>query len=223
MAATEIKVGSQPVSFPNYPTKERDDNGNWIIVERYWVKGSTVLHTLPDHLATTNQLGATVTDPDGNTLKCRSARIETATAPGIVEVELRYSLTENNITLKGPADNPRSIRLTGEDIPIDDERLLVANGGVFTAAQIAAAKQAGHQSLPLYGMEYTYTQLDASFTWSEANIIASLQSTGSPTGITSPTAGKWELTGKEIDESDDQTIIREHWRYAGAGVLPIKA
>jgi len=223
MAQNFVNVGHGPKDYPGYPAENRDANGKWAITERYWVRKTAINNTLPAHNATVNQNGATVTDRDGNTLKCRSVTIEHSGGPGVVTVELQYAQSETSISLKGPADNPRSVRLTREDIPIDDERLLVANGGVFSAAQIATAKQTGYASLPLYGIEYTYTELDASFAWTEAAIIASLQSTGGPTGIGSATAAKWELTGKEIDETDEETIIREHYRFAAAGVLPIKA
>jgi len=223
MASVAISLGSAPQSFPGYPTQERDDTGAWIHTERYWVKNSAMIHSVPAYLATKNQAGVTVTDPDGNTLKCRHARIEPGpSATDTKTVELTYSRTETKLTLKRPVDNPRSVRLSRDDIPIDDERLLVANGGIFTADQIAKAKLAGYASLPLYSIEYTYTELDASFAWTEAAIIASLQTTGSPTGMGSPTAGKWELAGKEIDETNSQAVIRENWRYAVAGILPIK-
>jgi len=223
MASVAISLGSAPQSFPGYPTQERDDTGAWIHTERYWVKNSAMIHSVPAYLATKNQAGVTVTDPDGNTLKCRHARIEPGpSATDTKTVELTYSRTETKLTLKRPVDNPRSVRLVYEDIPIDDERLLVANGGIFTAQKIIDSKIAGYKSFPLYGIEYTYTELDASFAWTEAAIVASVQSTGSPPGMGSPTAGLWELIGKEIDETDSQAVIREHWRYAKAGFVPIK-
>jgi hypothetical protein len=220
--ATEIKVGTTPNDFPGYPTEESNANDEWVIVERYWVRDGAVANSLPAYNATTNQHGNTVTDRDGNTLNCRTRSIQASDAPGIKNIELTYARSEDSLTLKSPADNPREVSMIGEDIPIDDERLLVANGGIWTPDHVVAAKKAGYASLPLYGIEYTYTDIDASFAWTEAAIIASLQTTGSPSGMGSPSAGKWELIGKEISETNEETIISEKWRYAAAGVVPIK-
>jgi hypothetical protein len=179
---------------------------------------------VPAHNATTNQHGTTVTDPDGNTLKCRGASVSAGNAPGVLTVELTYARADASLVIKGPIDNPRSIRLVREDIPIDDERLLDTNGGVFTAAQILTAKETGYRTLPLYGVEYEYTRLDASFAWTEAAIFATIQENVAPTGLAgTPTAANWELVGKEIDETDTETIIREHYRFSGPGFLPLKA
>jgi hypothetical protein len=221
MAATEINVGSSPQSFPNYPTKSRDDNGDWVVTERYWVKASSLIHYLPAHNATTNQNGSTVTDPDGNTLKCRRANVSEGSAPGVVEVTLTYAKTSVSLSIKPAPDNPRSVRMNRQDIPIDDERLLSGNGGPFTQAQIDDAKKRGHRTLPLFGVEYTYTDVDASFAWTESAIAASLQDTGTPTGVGSATASNWQLMGREIDETESETVIRSHYRYSGAGFVPL--
>jgi hypothetical protein len=221
MSHTEISLGSSPVSLQGYPTKDSDANGDWTHVERYWVKDDAVYNSLPAHNATTNQDGDTVIDPDGNTLKCRSRRIEAGPSPGVYVVELTYAESSKSLTLKSPADNPRQVRMMSEDIPIDDERLLTGNGGPFSQAQIDAGKEAGTKALPLFQVEYTYTEVDASFTWSEANIIASLQDTGSPTGISSATASNWQLMGREIEETEEETIIKTHYRYSGAAFVPI--
>jgi len=113
------------------------------------------------------------------------------------------------------------VNLRGTAIPIDDERLLTENGGKFSAADIATAKKALYTSLTLYGIEYVYTDTDASFTWTEANIISSLQVTGLPTGISSGTAANWRLIGKRIEEREDETIIESTYEYIGSGMVPL--
>jgi len=221
MASKEISLGSSPVDFPGYPSQGRDENNKWRITERYWIKDDAVAHSLPAHNATVNQHGDTVEDLDGNTLKCRLCNISPGQAPGVLIVELAYATTESTLSFKSPPDNPRTVGLTSEDIPIDDEKLLVANGGPLTADQIKKAKSRGFTSFALFSMEYTYTELNASFTWTEADIVAALQTTGAPTGMVAATAEHWELTGREIDETDEETVIRSHYRYAKAGVLPL--
>lgn len=61
---------------------------------------------------------------------------------------------------------------------------------------------------------YTYTQIVNSFTFSEANIIAGVGSLSSPTGMSSPTAGKWLKTSKTVTPQGDKYEITETWQYS---------
>jgi hypothetical protein len=223
MAKTVLGATTSPVSFPGYPQQENDEAGYWKHTERYWIATGSVSGSLPARHATTNQTGATVTDPDSNTLYCVTRTISAGPAPGISIVELVYTRYPTSYSRKKAEDNPRTDSLRSQEIPIDDERLLTANGGPFSAAQIADAVKAGYKSLPVYSVEYTYTDGDANFTWSQANIIASLQATGTPTGMSSATASKWRLTGREISEREDLTVITSHWEYMPSGFVPILA
>lgn len=64
---------------------------------------------------------------------------------------------------------------------------------------------------------YTRTEVLASFTFSEANIIANVGTIEAPTGMTSPTAGKWLKTRLSIRKSGSVVEKSESWQYATAG------
>lgn len=208
---------SGPFDLPGYPEKDSKEGGAWTVTERYWVDADNVTSSLPAHGATTNQHGATVTDPDGNTLTCRRRLVQQGNSPDTRIVELTYSRTTEQLIFKRPADNPRQVRLSHMDAPINDARLLDSNGGPFTQAQIDDAVAEEYETLPLPVAEYTYTDVNASFVWSEANITANLFAKNTPTGISSPTAGKWLLVGREIDETENETVIRTNWNFCNSG------
>jgi len=218
---TDVNVGTDPHDIPGYPTKLRDNNGNWIVTEKYWqVTGSV---SVPAHKATIDQHGATVLDPDGGALYCYGAAVEPGSNPSVSLVTLEYSETAAGGDAPDAGDNPRAVYIRGQEIPIDDERLLTTNDGPWTAAQIATSKEAGYKSLPIYSIEYTRTDADAAFSWSQADIIANLQTDDAPTGMGTATASDWRLTGREITENLSDTTITTHWEYMRSGFTPIKA
>ena len=219
--ASYVGTITTPTSFPGYPIEEAGDDGLWKWTERYWVQKSKVGVTLPAHGATTNQSGATITDRSSNQLYCQGRRIEAGPAPGIAVVELLYARNQITYSRMSPEDNPRNVSLRSQEIPIDDERLLTTTGGPFSVGQIATAVSAGYTSLPVYSIEYTYTDVDAAFAWTQAAIIASLQATGAPTGMGSATASKWRLIGRTISEQEETTVIESHWEYMASGFVPI--
>jgi len=210
-----------PVSLAGYPTQDDGEDGLWVHTERYWVKKAKVSVTLPSRGASTNQDGNTVTDPDGNTLYCQGRRIEVGPAPGIAIVELTYVRDQTTYSVMAPEDNPRRVELREQEIPIDDKRLLTGNGGPYSQTEINKFIAAGYTSTNLYSIEYTYTDVNASFAWTQAAIIASLQTTGAPTGMGSATASDWRLLGRTIQEQTDTTVIESHWEYISAGFVPI--
>jgi len=216
-----IGQSDNPQSFPGYPTQDDGTDGLWTHTERYWVATRKVSVTLPARGASTNQDGSTVTDPDGNTLYCQGRRIDAGPAPGISVVELTYVRDQTTYSVLAPEDNPRRVELRGAELAIDDKRLLTSEGGKFTATQIANAKNAGYKTLPNYQAEYIYTDVNASFAWTQAAIVASLQDTGAPTGMVSATASDWRRLGSVIQEQEDATIIETHWEYAGPGFYPL--
>lgn len=222
MPKTTLGTTSSPIDYPNYPEKVRDGNGNWKVVEKYWIAVADVATSLPAHNATKNQHGVTVTDPGGTTLRCKEAEIRSKDGtPGIAEVTLTYYDNSVKMSLKSAKDNPRSFTIRGQDIPIDDERLLTANGGPYSQAQIDDAKENGYRSLMQYGAEYMRQETNDSYTWSEANLKSNLQATGAPTGITSATAANWRVIGRDIEEMSGTTVIRTRWEYSPSGFVPI--
>lgn len=223
MAKTVLGATTSPVSFAGYPQTECDEDGYWKHTERYWIATGSVSGTLPARHATTNQNGTSVTDPDANTLYCITRTISAGTAPGISVVELVYTRYPTSYTRKPASDNPRTVSMRSQELPIGDERLLKANGGPYTSTEVAeaAADPLNYKSLPVYSIEYTYTAVDAAFAWTQAAIIASLQATGAPTGMGSATSTKWRLIGREITEQEDTTTIVSHWEYMPSGFSPI--
>jgi len=210
-----VKIGgyTTPHSLPGYPAESRDENGNWEIERRFWIARANVGTYLPAHNASTDENGATVQDRASNTLYLKRTNIQPGQAPDMVEVGLVYRLKTVGLTLKRPKDNPRTVNLRSVDIPIDDDALQQ----YYSGADITSAKEAGWESLPVYSVEYTYTSLDNSFAWTEAAVVALANTITSPTGLNSPTAGKWRMTGAAIEETDDTTILRKNWEYNAGG------
>ena len=212
-----------PKNLPGYPEKISDENGDWTIVERYWVKETILTDSLPAHHATVNQFGETVVDPDANTLKCIRRVIQRGEAPDVRIVELTYSKTSTTWTPRPTNDNPKSVRvLYANEIPLDDERLLTTNGGIYSSADIAAARDAGYETLILPTAEYTYTELDAAFGWTEEDIVSNLFATGVPAGVNNATASKWRIAGREIDDAEDEVKIKTVYEFNNSGFTPIK-
>lgn len=223
MANTKIGGYTSPHNYPGYPQQNRDSRGDWVHTERYWIDRTNVDGSIPAHNATTNQFGNTVTDPDGNTLNCRGARKDAGEAPNIVAVTLRYErITTTFGQIKLPSRNPRRLSLRGQEIPIDDKRLLDTNGGPFTSSEIEDFKKAEYLSLPLYQVHYTYGAEDSDFSWSESDVTDTLQNTGTPPGISNATPSKWRKMGLEIEERENTNLIIENWEYSEAGFKAIK-
>ncbi len=221
MPSTKIGATGSPQNIPGYPEQRRDDNGDWQHTERYWVDATNVDGTIPANGASTNQNGDTVTDPDGNTLYCRGVQKNAGPAPDIKEVTLTFRPAGSVTYTFDPTTNPRRVSVNGQEIPIDDERLLDTNGGPFTQTQIDNAKSAGYTSLPFYQVRYEYTELDASFGWTESDITNAIQESGNPPGLSGTTSSKWWKIGFDIEETSEGTQIRENWVFNAAGLYPI--
>jgi len=218
-----VMIGADgPKNLPGYPEKQSDENGDWTVVERYWVKENILTDSLPAHHATVNQFGETVTDPDANTLKCISRVIQRGEAPDVRIVELTYSQTSTTWTPRPANDNPKAVRvLYANEIPIDDERLLTTNGGIYTSTDIEKARAAEYETLVLPTAEYTYTELDANFSWTESDIVDNLFVTGAPAGVGGATASKWRIAGREIDDSENEVKIKTVYEFNNSGFVPI--
>jgi len=219
-----VNIGdtTTPRDLPGYPTQRRDEEGNWTHTERYWINENNVNSTIPADGATTNQHGETVYEPGtSTTLGCNGVSINAGPAPRIKQVTLIYKRYNVSYGVVPPEDNPRRVSVNGQEIPIDDERLLDTNGGPFTQTQIDDAKSAGYTSLPFYEVRYEYTELDASFGWTESDITNAIQNTGSPPGLSSTTPSNWWKIGFDIEETSEGTVIRQQWVFNAAGFYPI--
>lgn len=221
MPSTKIGKTSAPQNMPGHPEQRRDENGDWQHTERYWIDAANVDGTIPADGASTNQFGNTVTDPDGNTLYCQGVQKNAGSAPDIKEVTLTFKTPSGGTYIYSAEQNPRRVSVNGQEIPIDDERLLDTNGGPFTQTQVDNAKAAGYTSLPFYQVRYEYTKLDANFDWTEAAITNAIQDTDNPPGLSSTTSSNWWKIGFEIEETSEGTQIRENWVFNAAGLYPI--
>lgn len=219
MPKKHIGPSTSPKDEPGYPLVESGNDNIWTHIERYWIGQGSAVASLPAFKATTNQHGETILDPDGAQLYCYGRRISTR-APGVNTVELTF--TRDAPGRIRAADNPRTVGIRQtQEIPIDDKRLLTTNDGPFTVLQVADFKTAKYKTLPIYSTEYTYTDTDASFAWTQAAIVAALQDTGTPTGMGSATASKWRLLGRDVSEESDTTIIVSRWEYMPSGFVAI--
>jgi hypothetical protein len=92
------------------------------------------------------------------------------------------------------------------------------SSSLLSQAQVDALKAAGVQAVPVGSVEYTYTEYDSTFTWSEANVVASAGTVGNPTGLTSPTTGAWMAIGARVRQTNDGlTEVAKTWKYNRLG------
>lgn len=82
-----------------------------------------------------------------------------------------------------------------------------------------ATSKAGVKSFispqPIYRYEKSYAA--GSVTFNEGTIISTVGKRVAPTGMTSPTAGKWLHVGRSISEQGDSVIIADVYQYAANG------
>jgi hypothetical protein len=88
--------------------------------------------------------------------------------------------------------------------------------GVLVTPYVGALKP-GVTSYLLASPTYTRTEIAASFTFSEANIVAAVGTRSTPTGMTSPTANKWLKTRLGVRKTGSVVEKSETWQYAGPG------
>jgi hypothetical protein len=79
-------------------------------------------------------------------------------------------------------------------------------------------KSAGLTSYLNPAPTYTTNRVVSSFTWSEANIVDQVGKRQAPTGMTSPTTGRWLKVAFVPIEDGDVVRIRETWQYNPEGV-----
>lgn len=84
----------------------------------------------------------------------------------------------------------------------------------LTDAQKLEAKRQGRTSYLQATVTYNYTDSDASFGWTQAEIVGNIGNTGAPTGMASATAARWLHNQREINEADDGSVtIKDGWQY----------
>ena len=213
MSTAYGNLGTTLVEYSGNPTKERDAGGLWSYTYRYWCEKSKAIEgdLIPDN-------GDTKTI-DGDTYYLNGVSIEPHTAPQKVDVILKYGL-HNPAPPTGANSNTVAVERRAQVVllekPVDDK----AVSDVYST-EVSDAESNNQKTLPVAGIRYEYTETRKTFTWSEANLIAStgtsatqINKTGSPDGITSPTANHWILRGIEVNEGGGRIRVTQVWEWA---------
>ena len=222
-------TGATLVWYPNQPTRERTGDV-WGYVWRGWCNAN-LAHDgesglIPASGTLMSVAPTTSTLPDAASMGLTNVRIAGNDAPERVDVELTYAY---NVVAVPPWGAPegtteRRCEVIMVDAPVAQVRDVDSPGIAQYGSEIA---NAGGQTAQVPGLRYTYAEYEDGFEWSEANLIAVsgvwIGEAGSPTGITSPTAGKWRLIGKHIEETGGgQAKVGEEWEYSPLG-FPVPA
>jgi hypothetical protein len=202
-------TGTALVLQPGFPERERDDQGNWMLVFEYVCRADSADGLIPAHLASPP---SPWNGGDYAMLKLRGVKILSTPTGDVVRVRLEYRLGTVSSSL-APGDTRRSAQQTSQERTIDEHPTM-------TAAQKVAAKAKGRTSYLQRSIAYRYEERHSSYTWSQANIIASVGSTGAPTGMTSATAANWLQTAHELSEDDAGTTEITTWEYDQNGWQP---
>jgi hypothetical protein len=205
-----IRVGSQTgsslVAYPSQPSKTRDANGNWTLVYKYWCLRTSAESLLP----------ANGDAPPGgvhSTLELSQAQVTPQLQnPEIVDVELTYTAPNRGYAF--PV-KPGEIRFEADTTVADANIIqkLIANGA--SEAEKNEVLNDLHKKTYLAPVPiFRRIENKSSFTWSEANIIADVGLRSTPTGMTSPTAGKWLKTRLSVQQQGTRAIVTEEWAYS---------
>jgi hypothetical protein len=129
------------------------------------------------------------------------------------DVELIYGPEEDGKTDRDVGDVWRESTVEWQEVPIDDSRLI--SSGLYSAPQIAALAGYGYQTVGIGGIDYSYGQMQDrdTWTWTEANIVGSVGQVTAPTGVTSPTTGKWMCVGRSLRDVGDAVEQIDRFKY----------
>lgn len=129
----------------------------------------------------------------------------------ITVFSLTYKAIEREPTL---LDETRSATTSLIEKSIDEHPNL-------TEAQKLEAKRIGRNSYFQATITYSYTDTDAEFGWTQAEIVGTIGTTEAPTGMTGADAAKWLHNQRSITESEDETVtIKNGWQYDENGWQP---
>ena len=202
-------AGTSLVLYKGFPKCKRSGNA-WEITFRWWCQQALAQSLVPAN-------GASCPLSDFGTLKCREVNIDPNDRPGFVDVTAVYRPSGSpGIGGHEDGDVTKEANLSHEEISIDDPRLVTSN--YMTQAAVDGLKAAGTKSVQLGSVEYSYTTYDNNFEWTEANVIAGCGTIEAPTGLTSPTSGKWFALGARVRQTnDDLTEVSKTWKYSQIG------
>lgn len=196
--------------YKGYPDCKRVGDA-WEVQYKYWCSQNAALGLLPANGAACPLSGFT-------DLKCRESHVVGNDRPGMVDVMLTYRADSSNMGFGGHADGDvvKSAVLSQEEVAIDDTRLV--GSSLLSQSQVDALKAAGVKSVPVGSVEYTYTEYVNDFVWDETSVVSAAGTVEAPTGITSPTSGRWMSIGATVRQTNDGlTEVGKTWKYNRLG------
>lgn len=205
--------GSSLILQKGYPIATREGK-QWVLEARYRCAQGDVLGLVPEAYAACPFEGFT-------DLILGTAGISASDMPGIVDVLLKYRPVNPSGgygSRHQTSEAQRAAQASWQEVPIDDDRLV--SSGLYNQPDIDAMKAKGYSTIGIGSVEYTYTEWDDAFEWSEAALTGGIGETGAPTGISSATAANWLLVGRTVRLDGDLTEKARTWRYNRLGWTP---
>lgn len=227
--------GSALVWYSSQPTAERDGDV-WTYKFRAWCQRAAVFSLIPASGTVITDASFTGIPTTGITtgfLALTGVSVSANPSPEMVDVEcsFKYSnLPGGSWGGRRDGEIEQRAETTVRDVPTTLPYKLGMEGDIADAA--IAAAEAQIDTIPVPGLKYYYTLYTTSFGWTEADLIAvsgiSIGEVGSPTGIVAtdaeegppeviatPTAKKWLLHGKSIENVGAGMVkVSEEWEYS---------
>jgi hypothetical protein len=208
--------GTALTLYKGYPTAKRasqDPNAIWEVVYRYWCQITLAESLLPAKWAVCPH-------PNHGTLILWEAAITENGKPGLCDVELTYKPPDYSGAGSTHRDTEvqKTSQASWQEVPLDDDRLVTSS--ILTASQVILLRKKGYQTWGMGTIEYSYTEWLSTFAWAEADLVAHIGNEEAPTGVTSPTSGKWLRVGLSIRTDGDLVERTKTWRYSRVGWKP---
>jgi hypothetical protein len=218
--------GTKLVWYSSQPSAERDGD-TWTYRFRAWCLRSSVFSLVPvSGTAITNAAfnasassNIPVTGITTTNLELTGVSVMANPSPEMVDVEFSFKYSDV-LTGTWMGHYNGEIEQRSETTVRDVPTKLAYEGPIpdLVNAAIEAAA-ADIDTVPVPGLKYYYSTYTTSFGWSEAELIAvsgiSIAEVGAPTGIDTPTANKWLLQGKSIENVGAGMVkVSEEWEYS---------
>ena len=107
---------------------------------------------------------------------------------------------------------------TGQEVPIRQHPNCSNRLALDEPPVIGGIAKPGVESYIVPAIIYRRSAYSASFTWSESNLTSGVGTRSAPTGLSSPTTGRWLTTGLRVQEQVGGGAIKtETWQYSPTG------
>lgn len=117
-----------------------------------------------------------------------------------------------------PGTVTRSSDGTAQELPIETHPDYSAGQSEAEGVPVVNGNlKPGVQSYLVPGIAYTRTEVKSAFTFSQANLTASVGKRNAPAGLSGPTAGRWLKTAIRVDQAGGVVNVSETWQYAPQG------